>query len=50
MKEARQAGAATLGGLHMLVHQGAASLEMWTDRDAPVEVMLEAAARAMRAH
>ena len=49
VKEARQAGAATLGGLHMLVYQGAASLEMWTGREAPVGVMLEAAARAMAA-
>ena len=47
VKEARRAGAATLGGLHMLVYQGAASLEMWTGREAPIAVMLEAAARAM---
>ena len=47
--EARRAGAATLGGLPMLVYQGAASLEMWTGREAPVAVMLEAADRAMAA-
>ncbi len=47
VQEARRAGAAVLGGLHMLVYQGAASLEMWTGRETPVEVMLEAAARAM---
>jgi shikimate 5-dehydrogenase len=35
----------------MLVYQGAASFEMWTGQDAPVEVMLEAATRAMgKAH
>ena len=49
LNEARRAGASVLGGLPMLVYQGAASLEMWTDREAPVAVMLEAAARAMAA-
>lgn len=49
LKEARRAGASVLGGLPMLVYQGAASLEMWTGREAPVAVMLEAAARAMAA-
>ena len=49
LKEANRAGAATLGGIHMLVYQGAASLEMWTGRKAPVAVMLEAATRAMAA-
>ena len=49
LKEARRAGASVLGGLPMLVYQGAASLEMWTGREAPVAVMMEAAARAMAA-
>ena len=49
LKEARLAGASSLGGIHMLVYQGAASLEMWTGREAPVTVMLEAATRAMAA-
>ena len=49
LKEASHAGAFTLGGIHMLVYQGAASLEMWTGREAPVAVMLEAATRAMAA-
>ena len=43
LKEAASAGATTLGGLHMLVYQGVLSFQMWTGRDAPVEVMLEAA-------
>jgi shikimate dehydrogenase len=47
LREAAQAGARTLGGVHMLVYQGAASFEMWTGQDAPVAVMLEAAIRAM---
>ena len=49
LREAVRAGASTLGGIHMLVYQGAASFEMWTGRDAPVETMLEAAIRAMAA-
>ena len=48
LREAAQAGAKTLGGIEMLVYQGAASFEMWLERPAPVAVMLEAATRAMR--
>ena len=48
LREAALAGAATLGGIHMLVYQGAASFEMWTGQDAPVAGMLEAASAAMR--
>ena len=47
LHEARKAGAATLGGLPMLVYQGAASFQLWTGREAPVSVMLEAATGAM---
>ncbi len=43
LREAAAAGATTLGGLHMLVYQGVLSFQMWTGRDAPVNVMLEAA-------
>ena len=50
LRAAAQAGARVLGGIHMLVYQGAASFEMWTGRSAPVEVMLEAASRAMQSH
>ena len=46
--EAAQAGAKTLGGIQMLVYQGAASFEMWLKRPAPVPVMLEAATQAMQ--
>ena len=48
LREAAQAGAQTLGGIEMLVYQGAASFEMWLERPAPVSVMLEAAIRAMQ--
>lgn len=45
--EAGQAGATTLGGITMLVYQGAASFEIWLERPAPVEVMMNAAMMAM---
>ena len=46
---ARQCGASTLGGLEMLVMQGAASLEQWTGRPAPARTMLTAARAALDA-
>ena len=36
---ARSAGARVIGGLEVLVAQGAASFELWTGRPAPVDVM-----------
>ncbi|MCH7735878.1 MAG: shikimate dehydrogenase [Chloroflexi bacterium] len=47
LKEAAAAGATALGGLHMLVYQGVLSFKMWTGKDAPVDVMLEAATAEM---
>ncbi len=44
---ARAAGRRAIGGLPMLVYQGAASFELWTERAAPVDAMLEAAQAAM---
>ena len=49
LREARKAGAATLGGLWMLVYQGAAAFELWIGKDAPVDVMFEAATQALAA-
>jgi shikimate dehydrogenase len=46
--QARKAGAKTMGGLEMLVHQGALAFELWTGRSAPIEVMRKAAERALR--
>ena len=40
-----RAGVPTLDGLEMLVAQGALSLELWTGRPAPLEVMRRAAGR-----
>jgi shikimate dehydrogenase len=47
LAEARRRGARTLGGLSMLVYQGAASFELWTAVQAPVDVMFKAARRAL---
>jgi shikimate dehydrogenase len=48
MREAANAGARTLGGMGMLVHQGAAAFTLWTGRKAPLEVMFEAARAALQ--
>ena len=49
LREAEAAGAKTLGGIYMLVYQGASAFEMWNGQPAPVSVMLEAALAAMAA-
>lgn len=36
---ARNKGATTLGGLGMLLHQGAISIQLWTGSDPPIDVM-----------
>lgn len=48
LSAADRVGANTLGGFSMLVYQGAASFEIWLERPAPVEVMMDAALAAMR--
>jgi shikimate dehydrogenase len=40
---ARARGATVIDGLEVLVHQGAASLRLWTGREAPIDVMRSAA-------
>jgi len=40
--DAEAAGAKTVGGLAMLVYQGALAFELWTKKKAPVEVMFKA--------
>lgn len=42
LREAAGRGAKTVGGFAMLAWQGARSLSLWTGREAPVEIMLEA--------
>ena len=48
LRQAALAGARTLGGLSMLVYQGAASFELWTGKEAPVQIMLQAAKAALK--
>jgi shikimate dehydrogenase len=40
---AQKAGANILGGLPMLVYQGAASFKLWTGKEAPVDIMFSKA-------
>jgi shikimate dehydrogenase len=49
LASAQRAGAAVLGGLSMLVYQGAAAFEIWFDQPAPVDVMTRTATEAMQA-
>lgn len=42
LAEAEQQGCRVINGLEMLLHQGVAQFELWTGRDAPVEVMRKA--------
>ena len=48
LARARAAGAATIGGLGMLVHQGVLAFEMWTGQSPSVEAMCLAATRALK--
>jgi shikimate dehydrogenase len=43
LRLAQEAGANTLGGLAMLVYQGAASFKLWIDKQPPVDIMLKRA-------
>jgi len=47
MREAQSAGCKTIGGLAMLVAQAAEQFKLWTGRDAPHEVMRQAAEKQM---
>lgn len=48
LARARAAGATTIGGLGMLVHQGALAFELWTGQSPPVEVMHTAAQTTLK--
>lgn len=48
LREAKKAGARTVTGLGMLVHQGALSFEIWAGKRAPIKVMTAAAKRELR--
>ena len=46
---AKEAGAKAINGVDMLIHQGAASFELWTGQKAPIEVMKHAALKQLSA-
>jgi shikimate dehydrogenase len=48
LRQARQSGARAIGGLEMLVRQGALAFEMWTGEKAPIEAMHAACERVLR--
>lgn len=49
LQAARKRGLRVLGGLGMLVYQGAAAFHLWTGREAPVAAMRRGAERALAA-
>ncbi len=49
VRDARAAGAWARGGAGMLLRQAALSFSLWTEREAPIDVMREALRRELRA-
>jgi shikimate dehydrogenase len=49
LRAAESGGAHSVGGLAMLVHQGAESFRLWTGQEPPLEVMFAAARSALAA-
>jgi len=47
LRAARERGCKTVNGLGMLIHQGAVAFEIWTGREAPVDVMREVLEREL---
>ena len=47
MRAAKAVGARALGGLPMLIYQGAGSFKLWTGREAPIDIMMKAAREAL---
>ncbi|MGB4863972.1 MAG: shikimate dehydrogenase [Tepidiformaceae bacterium] len=48
LNAAKSSGLKTLGGLPMLIYQGALAFELWTGVRAPIDVMFEAARQHLR--
>ncbi|MFH0848104.1 MAG: shikimate dehydrogenase [archaeon] len=48
LRKARLCGCKTIGGIEMLLHQGAAAFEIWTGRKAPLKTMRSALYASMR--
>jgi shikimate dehydrogenase len=47
LREARAAGAQTVPGLGMFVHQAAIQFELWTGRSAPIDLLTDTVKRAL---
>ncbi len=47
LRLARERGARVLGGIGMLVYQGAAAFEFWTEQEPPEDIMYSAALKAL---
>ena len=47
LRDARARGLAVLGGLPMLIYQGGLAFELWTGVAAPIDVMFDAARKAL---
>jgi len=48
MQQAEEHGGRGIGGLGMLVYQGAAAFKLWTGVEPPIEVMFEAARQELQ--
>jgi shikimate dehydrogenase len=48
LARARAAGATAVGGLGMLMHQGALAFELWTGQSPPIDAMRKAAQKALK--
>jgi shikimate dehydrogenase len=49
VKEAKSVGAKTISGIEMLIYQGAAAFEIWTNCSAPVKIMKKAVLNQLKA-
>jgi shikimate dehydrogenase len=50
LQEAKEAGARTIGGIDMLIWQGALAFEKWTEQPAPFELMRKEAIKMLEKH
>lgn len=48
LRQASEAGAATIGGIMMLIHQAALAFRLWTGEQAPVSLMASIAKEALK--
>jgi len=50
LREAKAAGARTIGGIDMLAWQGALAFEKWTGQSAPLDLMRKEAIKMLERH